>query len=373
MIVPLLILILIMDNVFALRLKELREKYNFSLQQLADQIGVAKQSIHKFEKGLVNPSSETVLKLSDVFSVPYSFFYENPEAFNFSFNNIQFRDGHKIFGKEDLELEIKQEVLSYLSKFMELESLLNIDRYFDNPLSGFEIVDEKDIEKAAKLLRKKWKIGNDPIADVVETLETKGIFIVEINRAEDFAGLSGTLNDDIPLIVLNVNCPAVERKRFTALHELGHVMLEFAQDFTNEKVEFFCNYFAGAVLLVDEALYDELGKNRTLISLAELRRIKEVYGISIQAIIVRARTTGFINYSTYQEWSNSYEEWRKADKKTHDFGHFTCNEKATRFNNLLVQGVTEKRISWSKAAELAGTKIDILKKELGELNFIVNN
>ncbi len=362
-----------MENIFALKLKGLREKYNFSLQQLADQVGVAKQSIHKFERGMVNPSSETVLKLSEVFSVPYSFFYENPEAFNFNFSNIKFRDGHKVFDREDLEMEIKQEVLSHISKFMELESLMDIERDFQNPLSGFEIVDEKDIEKAAKLLRKKWKIGNDPIADVVETLEAKGIFVVEIKRMEDFVGLSGTLKEDIPLIVLNENCRVVERKRFTALHELGHIVLEFAQDFTEEKVEFFCNYFAGAVLLVDEALYTELGKNRTLISLAELRRIKEVYGISIQAIIVRARTTGFINYITYQEWSNSYEEWRKTENRANDFGHFNCSEKATRFNNLLIQGVTEKRVSWSKAAELTGTKIDILKKELGELNFSVNN
>lgn len=362
-----------MENVFALRLKELREKYNFSLQQLADKVGIAKQSIHKFEKGQVNPSSETVLKLSDVFSVPYSFFYENPEAFNFNFQNIRFREGHKIFDREDLEIEIKQEVLRYISKFMELESLLDIDRDFENPLLGFEIVHEKDIEKAAKLLRKKWKIGNDPISDVVETLETKGIFVVEINRMEDFAGLSGTLNDDIPLIVLNENSLTVERKRFTALHELGHVVLEFAQDFTEEKVEFFCNYFAGAVLIVDEVLINELGKNRTQISLAELRRIKELYGISIQAIIVRAKNSGFINFKTYLDWWSTYEEWKQADTKTNDFGHFQCNEKTTRFNNLLVQGVTEKRISWSKAAELTGRKIDILKKEIGELSFSVNN
>jgi Zn-dependent peptidase ImmA (M78 family)/transcriptional regulator with XRE-family HTH domain len=362
-----------MDNVFALRLKELREKYNFSLQELGDKIGVAKQSVHKFENGQVNPSSDTVLKLSELFNVPYSFFYENPEAFAFDFKNIKFRDGHKIPNREGLEMEVKQEVLGYISRFMQLESLLQIERVFENPLADLKIEDEKDIEKAAKVLRKKWKLGNDPIADVVTTLEGKGIFVVEIKHVEDFAGLSGTINNDIPLIILNENSLTPERKRFTTLHELGHIVLEFAREFTNEKVEFFCNYFAGAVLIVDEALFSELGKNRSLISLAELRRIKEMYGISIQAIIVRTRTTGFINYSTYQEWSKSYEEWRTADDKANDFGHFNCCEKATRFNNLLVQGVNEKRISWSKAAELSGMKIDILKKELGILNFSINN
>jgi Zn-dependent peptidase ImmA (M78 family)/transcriptional regulator with XRE-family HTH domain len=360
-----------MDNVFALKLKELRDRSNYSLQDLADLVGVAKQSIHKFETGLVNPSSETLLKLSEVFNVPYSFFYENPEAFNYSFENIRFRDGQKILNRDGLAEEIKQEIVRYISGFIELESLLDITREFDNPLTGLEIINEKDIEKAAKMLRKKWKIGNGPIADVVETLESRGIFVVEITCTEDFTGLSGMLNDELPIIVLNENCLTVERKRFTALHELAHLILEFAQDFTDNKVEFFCNYFAGAVLLVEEALYNELGKNRTLISLAELKRIKELYGISIQAIIVRARTTGFINYQTYTDWTNSYEEWRQADGKEHDFGHFACTEKTTRLYNLLVQGVTEKRISWSKAAELTRKKIDVLKKEIGDLNFSV--
>jgi len=360
-----------MENVFALKLKELRNRYQYSLQDLADQIGVAKQSIHKFESGLVSPSDQTILKLADVFNVPYSFFYDNPEAFSFNFENIKFRDGHKIEEREELQDDIKREVLNYISRFVVLEKLMGITRDFENPLSGLEIMDEKDIEKAAKLLRKKWKIGNDPISDVVETLETKGIFVVEITRPDNFTGLSGMLNEDIPLIVLNDNCLTVERKRFTALHELGHIILEFAEDFTDQKVEFFCNYFAGAILIVDEALYSELGKNRTVISLSELRRIKEGYGISIQAIIVRARTTGFINYQTYKDWSKSYEEWRESETRENDFGHFNCTEKATKFNTLLLQGVTEKRISWSKASELTGKKIDVLKKEMGDLNFTV--
>jgi len=356
---------------FALKLKELREKHNLSLQQLAEQIGVAKQSIHKFEKGLVSPSSETILKLSEAFNVPYYFFYDTSETL--SFENIQFRDGHKILGRDNVEQEIKKQVLDYINKFIQLENILDIEHNFKNPLSGLEITNERDIERAAKMIRKKWKLGNDPISDVVETLEGKGVFVIEINRVEDFTGLSGKLNEDIPIIVLNENSSTIERKRFTALHELGHVVLEFPEYFTEDKVEFFCNHFAGAVLIVDDVLYSELGKNRTLISLAELRRIKEIYGISIQAIIVRAKNAEFINYDTYREWWKTYEEWKQADSKTNGFGHFACNEKTTRFNNLLVQGVTEKRISWSKAAELTGRKIDVLKKELGELNFSVLN
>jgi len=362
-----------MENVFALKLKELREKHRYSLQDLADQVGVAKQSIHKFENGQVNPSSETILKIADALNVSYSFFFENSANTNFSLANIRFREEHKIFkdDKDGMENEIKQEVFRYLSRFMELETIMDVDREFDNPLSGIEIISDKDIEKAAKILRKKWKIGNAPISDVVETLENKGVFVIEVNRLENFAGLSGTVNDDIPIIVLNENCLTVERKRFTALHELGHIVLEFPDHISEDKAEFFCDYFAGAVLLVDDVLYDELGKNRTVISLAELRRIKEVYGISIQAIIMRARTSGFIDYNTSRNWWKAYDDWKSDETSSNDFGNFRCNEKTTRFKNLLVRGVTEKRISISKAAELTGRKVDVIRKELDELNFNV--
>lgn len=359
-----------MENLFAIKLKELRERNNLSLQELADQVGVAKQSIHKFENGVVNPSSETLLKIADALNVSYSFFYENPVSYNLSLQNIQFREKHKINNLQ-LENEIKEDVCKYLSRFMELSAIMDEDLVFENPLEGLEIVSDKDIEKAAKLIRKKWKIGNAPITDVVETLETKGVFVVEVNRLEDFTGLSGMVNEEIPIIVLNEYFNSIERKRFTALHELGHIVLEFADDISETKLERYCDMFAGAVLLVDDVLYSEFGKNRTVITLAELRRIKELYGISIQAIIMRASTSGFIDNNTSRAWWQSYNEWNTSDGNVNEFGHYRSSEKAQRFNTTLVRGVAEKRLSISKAAELAGKKIDVMRKELDELNFNV--
>lgn len=361
-----------MENILALRLKELRENNNFSLQELADQVGVTKQSIHKFENGVVTPSSETLLKIADCLNVSYSFFYENHISYDLKLQNIKFREKHKI-NNQRLENEIKEDVCKYLSKFIELSAIMDEDLEFENPLAGFEIATDKDIEKAAKLLRKKWKIGNAPITDVVETLETKGVFVVEISRLEDFTGLSGMVNEEIPIIVLNEYFNSIERKRFTALHELGHIVLEFTDNLSETRLERLCDMFAGAILLVDDVLYNELGRNRTVITLAELKRIKELYGISIQAIIMRASTSGFINYVTSKEWWKSYNEWNSDETNPADFGNYRSNEKIQRFNKLLVRGVAEKRLSISKAAELTGKKIDVMRKELDELSFSVKS
>jgi Zn-dependent peptidase ImmA (M78 family)/transcriptional regulator with XRE-family HTH domain len=362
-----------MENLLGSKLKDLRESQALSLQQLADQIGIARQSIFKFENGLSKPGAETLLKISELFAVPFTHFYENPDGTMLDFDNIAFRDAPKIFDIGTHLKEVKKLVVDYVSKFLELELALGYSRQFDNPLEGVKIANEKDIEKAAKTLRKKWKIGNAPIDDVVETLESKGILIVEVNRSEDFLGLSGSINKDIPIIVLNQKIQTLERKRLTALHELGHIVLEFAEGFSDGKVEYYCDFFAGAVLIVDEAVHMELGKNRTTISLAELRRIKERYGISIQAIIIRAKQTDYIDQKTSDEWWAEYKEWYKGGDNQNDFGKFKCREQATRFRNMIVKGINEKKLSWSKAAELCAMKIDHLKQEFNGLTFNVRN
>jgi len=89
---------------------------------------------------------------------------------------------------------------------------------------------------------------------VVETLENKGILVVEINRLEDFRGLSGMVNEEIPIIVLNEYFNSIERKRFTALRELDYIVLEFSDELSDTKSERYCDMFAGAILLVDDVI-----------------------------------------------------------------------------------------------------------------------
>lgn len=361
-----------MNNTIANKIKELREKTGFSLNELAELVDVTKQSIHKFENGIVKPSNETLSKLADVFNVSFSYFFESFSEFKIDLKSIKFREKSKIINHA-FETEVKEDVCNTLSKLLELEDIMCERQAFHNPLEEIIISNDRDIEKAAKVLRKKWKIGNAPIKDVVETLENKGLYVVEIFRLEDFSGLCGIVNDLIPIIVLNANFKTIERKRFTALHELGHLVLQFRDGLSENDIERFCDKFAGAVLLVEETLLEELGKNRTVISLAELKELKELYGISIQAIIMRARQTGLVSYETSNVWWKSYEEWNNDETKVKEFGNYNGIEKTRRFKKLLVRGLNERRISISKAAELSGKKIDVFKKELSsEITFNLN-
>ena len=54
---------------FSQKLKRLRQEKNWSQEKLAQQIGVKRLTINKYENGQTKPSAETLQKISEVFGV----------------------------------------------------------------------------------------------------------------------------------------------------------------------------------------------------------------------------------------------------------------------------------------------------------------
>jgi len=60
-------------------IKEIREEYNLSQQELADKIGVSRQTIYYLEKGSYNPSLTISFKIAEVLEKPLKeIFYQEP-------------------------------------------------------------------------------------------------------------------------------------------------------------------------------------------------------------------------------------------------------------------------------------------------------
>ncbi len=356
-----------MNNIFGTKLKELRESKGMSLQELGSLVEVSKQTIHCYEKAHKNPSSSTVLRLGKSLGVHPSFFFQDKEI-DIKIEELNFREEQNILNSFDYSALIDNSK-TYLLNLLELKALLDIKSSFINPISNLEIHNKKDVEKAAKNLRKKWHLGYAPISNITSIIENNGISVIELDINNGFTGISGVANKEIPFIIVNRNLNDITRKRFTLLHELGHLTLKFHKNIEKESIEQLCHHFAGAILLVDDTLKLELGANRTQISLSELREIKEKYGISIKAIIMRAGNTDIISRHTQSAWFDSYKEWYENSNSKTDFGIFQGDEKPTLFNKLLSRGIQEQRFTIGKAAKLKATKIDILQKELNELTF----
>lgn len=355
-----------MNNNFGSKIRELREAKRLSMLDLGQSVGVSKQSIHRYETNQKVPRTSTLISISNVLGKHPSFFFED-DSFEIEIGDISFREERTIqIGTLDID-GVKSECKLYLQRLFELQELLGEDVSFENPLEDFEISNKRDVEKAAKNLRRKWNIGFNAIPDVTDLIESKNISVIELNLVGDFTGLMGFANDEIPFIVVNENLNDISRKRFTLLHELAHIVLKFSNQLAKDKKEKLCDHFAGAILLVDDTLTMELGKNRTTISIQELKAIKEKYGISIKAIIIRASVTGLISYDTSGNWWNSYKEWQSGNKDHDGFGIFPSKEKPLKFDKLLFRGINEKKISWEKAATLKDSYVDVLRKQLNQL------
>lgn len=351
-----------MKEIVAKRIKSARTLAGLSLRELSEKLEglVSYNAISKYEKALMMPDSKVLIQMANVMNVKPDYFFR---PFTVEIGNIEFRKRSKLPMKD--VKSIKEDVTDTISRYIELEQFLNLSSDFESPIKGLIISNGNDVENAVNILLEKWKIGFNALPNVIELLEDKEIKVIELDANLEFDGLSGWANGKIPLIVINKNFPT-ERKRLTALHELGHLLLSFEDGLEHKTIEKLCHRFAGAMLMPKETFLLELGDNRKRISLPELIAIKETYGISVQAIMARARNLDIISLERY----TSFRIWVGQDdnrRKEIGLGSFIGKEQSTRFMQLLYRATSEEIISMSKAANLANQKLATFRDEFIEI------
>jgi Zn-dependent peptidase ImmA (M78 family)/DNA-binding XRE family transcriptional regulator len=336
-----------MDQLFADRFRAARVLSGLSLQDLANKMGkkISRQALHKYEKGEAIPDSEMIAELSQVLKVRPDFFFRKV---NIEFSDIEFRKLSKLPAKE--EHRIVEEVKDKLARYLELEEILLIKNSFKPPLETVgNIKSLAEIESAAVKLRQVWKLGVAPIANTIELLEDNFIKVIQINAGDSFDGMQTWVNSKVPVIAINCDkLKSTERVRFTVLHELGHLLLR-PGDLPEKQKEKYCHQFAAAMLLPREAALKELGKKRNKLMIQELGALKKQYGISIQAIVMRAKDLEIITESYCKQF---FFYMNQMGYKTNEPVEYNRKEESTRFDQLLFRALAEELISMSKAAAL---------------------
>ena len=276
---------------------------------------------------------------------------------------IRFREREKLAAKTAVALKLRVE--DYVKRCLEVESALGLEQAFANPLSGRAVGTSADVETAALDVRRAWDIGSAPVINLLGLLEEKGIRVFELRGIEGFEGLSGNYGAGssgltIPFITVNRDFPT-DRVRFTAAHELGHLLCGFAE---RESAESLCHAFAGALLLPRNAIERALMPARRKISLWELKELKESYGISLQAIMYRARSLGLV---AARQVRNFRETMKANGWLVTEPVEYRGNEQASRLRRLLSYAVAESIIAPERAAALAGVSAAEFLGELGNV------
>ena len=342
-----------MKEIVSQKLKNARDLKGFSQQELADMIGISKQMISKYEKGESLPTSTILLKLKKHLNVSMNYFFK-PSKIELGVLNFRKKSSFSNKKQESLEQLIKLNLENYL----EIEDLLQIDYSFKNSIGNKKVNSIEDIEKLVLSLRNEWEIGLDPIHNIIQLLEDNEIKVVELYDVEDaFDGLATFVNDKFPVIVVNGNFP-VERKRFTLLHELGHLLLNLPEcDLKIE--ENYCNKFASEFLFPKKLVIKEFGVKRDLISLNELIEVQKKYGMSIQAIVYRLVDAGIFSENRKTEFYKKLN-FNPSLKREVNLTRFQTPEKSNRFEQLVYRALSQEIISISKASSLLNQDINSL-------------
>lgn len=328
------------------RLKTARNQRFLSLEKVAKEIGVSKQMIHKYEQGLAKPDSKKLSQLAELYDQSLDYFFRPPGA---SLLNIDFKGrAHLGLKKKNVLIE---KIKDRLDNYLFIEDVLAQNHQFKNPIQDLAITSIEEVLGAANQLREHWKMGQDPIHNVVALLEDHHIKVIEIEEPNlPFDGLASHLaHNQQPFIAIN-GFLDIESKRFTLLHELGHLLFQKAP-LAYKLKERFCDYFASELLLPRELLFQEFGLKRHKIYFEELKNVQRKYGIGIDLIYFRLWKEKVISQARY------YSFWAriKGDvelKKLLEENNFYGDEKSNRYENLVYQALSEEQISISKAASL---------------------
>jgi Zn-dependent peptidase ImmA (M78 family)/transcriptional regulator with XRE-family HTH domain len=347
------------------RLKLARAASGLSLRELQEAIQnrVTAQAIGKYERDEDMPSSGVLSALARALNVSEDYLLAMDELV---LDGVEFRKKSMASKKE--EAFVEGQAIHLLERYLTLEDVLGLASVvWDRPREApYPVKDVADAENAARATRLHWALGIDPIPNLSELLEERGIKVLSVDLT-DIDGLTAKVRrksgEPIPVIVVMRNIWS-ERKRFTLAHELGHMLMDIRPGTDAEKA---ANRFAGAFLMPAEALWREIGKQRTMISLGELLRLKELFGASFQAIVYRCRDLGIINDASYRRLFQIFNDkgWRKPPYREPG-AIMPSAEEPRRMERLCFRALAEGVISESKAAEVLGISVRDLTQRMDQ-------
>lgn len=344
------------------RLQLARQAAGLSLRDLEAKLDkmVSAQALSKYERDEMMPGSDVLGALARALDVQESYLLGQNDL---TLESVEFRKNMITSKKE--EASIKASVLSEVERYLEIEEFIGAESAsWSRPQgSPYRVEEFSDAELAAGRLRLAWNLGSDPIPDLTEFLEERGIKVIPLKLGERVSGLMcvarRSKSSDVPIVIVNQEDTG-ERQRFTLAHELAHHVLQAPEGTKGEKL---AHRFASAFLMPAETLWREVGKHRESISLGELLELKALFKTSIQAIAYRLKDLEIIDAATMKRL---YEEfvrrgWRKPPYA--EPGPIPA-EKPERFTRLCYRAVSEGAISEAKCAELLGVSVRELNRRL---------
>lgn len=300
------------------RLIEARKSRSLGIIDLANLVDINQSSISRYENGHQTPKRNILSNLAKALRFSEKYFYRQYIS----------DDDQPIFWRAKLSAQATaldrakvrlvwlKEIVDYLGEFFDFPQLNLGDPIYADPSE----ISLDTIEKLATDVRLMWGVRPGPMPDIIEKLELSGVFVsrIHINAEKVDAFSQWSDRTGLPFIVLSRDKASACRQRFDAAHELGHLLLhrQVNQKHMNNKqtyklIERQADYFASFLLLPEYDFVNDMYSP----SLDSLLSLKERWGVSVAAMVMRCRGLGIIDEAqTKRIWINyNRRGWRKAE------------------------------------------------------------
>ena len=362
-----------MTPIIGERLRRQREAVGMKVTELADLLGVSRNTITNYESGKTEPGASELMKI--VRSLGCSLMDLLPGEQELPATRFAFR-AHQ-------ELRTNRRILASAQKFLrayaDIEAITGtrlLPRLREFPIDPEKEDGEEEIERAAAYTRDKCSTTDWAPERIAQVLESLGIRCLFFDW--EGAGLDAlsVVQGDMKLVMLHRRKRVVERTIMSAAHELGHLVLhpDLFTSRPNDKLdgreyEKQANFFAGCFLVPTKDL-EEIWRSERLDRLPlerALLLLKEVFRVSFWALYQRVLQIGLAE----MEYRHMVQRVKRmlgvtGRAKMEELEPNPLPEEAlhltTRFQRLICSAFLQGEIGTAKVAEMLQMTVEEAKE-----------
>jgi Zn-dependent peptidase ImmA (M78 family)/transcriptional regulator with XRE-family HTH domain len=278
------------------RLRIARQAAMLHKKDLAERLGISAGAVSQYENGSSSPSPKIVAGLALALGVPSNFFASDRPLGEAPATTAHFRSLRST-SKQERDRAFAHALLTWeltgvIERYVRLPSYnlpTDLSIGADDPPSAVEV--------AAQRARTVLELGTGPLSNTVRLLESRGVVCTRLPALTRRVFAFSCDFPSRPVVVLSTERNHRAAGRFDAAHELGHLLLHHDEEPGTHAVERQANIFASEFLAPASEIADLLPSR---VDWKRLMQLKATWGISMQALLFRARSLRVMPEHTYR-------------------------------------------------------------------------
>ena len=260
-----------------------REAKGYTQKDMADQIGCNQSRLSRIEAGELMPQESDIQNLVRVLGQRRDFFFQQGETMPASVSFYR--------KTQTLPLKMLRQCNAQMNiRRLEIEQKVGSTKLEKRELPYLPPETNGGAKVVAQIVRQRWGIKNGAVQHLTQLVENTGCVIVNyLFPSTKLDGLCIRATGKPPIIFLNKDLPK-SRRRLSLAHEVGHLVMHTEP---HETVEDQAWEFAEEFLMPAA----EIGQQFNGLNLDKLGQLKKEWGVSMQAILYRAKKLGKIGES----------------------------------------------------------------------------